>query len=115
MGEPSKSITVATLIKRFETPGGPVVLDVRRATVFEDAVDMIQGAVWSDPAAIEDWAGALSAEADYVVYCVHGHEVSQNTAAALRANGNRARYLEGGIDAFRAAYGRMMGRGSNAK
>ena len=115
MGDSSKSITPATLIERFESPGDLTVLDVRRAAIFEDADDMIDGAVWRDPAAVEDWADTLSAEVDYVVHCVHGHEVSQNTAAALRAKTIRARYLEGGIDAFRAAGGRMMGRGSNAK
>ena len=34
--------------------------------------------------------------ASVVVYCVHGHEVSQNAAKALGA-----RYLEGGIEAWR--------------
>ena len=79
MGDSSKSITPATLINIFESPGDPMVLDVRRAAIFEEADDMIHGAVWCDPAALDDWADTLSAEADYVVYCVHGHEVSQNT------------------------------------
>jgi hypothetical protein len=32
-----------------------------------------------------------------VAYCVHGHEVSQNVASALRQLGVQAAYLEGGI------------------
>jgi hypothetical protein len=33
-----------------------------------------------------------------VVYCVHGHAVSQEAAAALAATGRKARYLDGGIE-----------------
>jgi Fe-Mn family superoxide dismutase len=37
------------------------------------------------------------------VYCVHGHEVSQSVALALRAHGLDARFVAGGIEACRAA------------
>jgi hypothetical protein len=36
---------------------------------------------------------------------VHGHEISRNAAGALRAAGLDARYLEGGIEAWRAQGG----------
>jgi hypothetical protein len=36
-----------------------------------------------------------------VAYCVHGHEVSQNAAAALAAAGLTAHWLDGGITAWR--------------
>jgi hypothetical protein len=36
------------------------------------------------------------------VYCVHGHEVSQDAAASLNAAGFDARYLQGGIAGWRA-------------
>jgi hypothetical protein len=35
------------------------------------------------------------------VYCVHGHEVSQGVARALRTQGRAARFLVGGIEAWR--------------
>jgi Fe-Mn family superoxide dismutase len=38
-----------------------------------------------------------------VVYCVHGHEVSRSIALALNARGIPARYLVGGIEAWREA------------
>ena len=38
-----------------------------------------------------------------VLYCAHGHEISQGLVAALRAMGVDARYLDGGIDAWKAA------------
>jgi superoxide dismutase, Fe-Mn family len=37
------------------------------------------------------------------VYCVYGHEVGRSTAMRLRAAGVKARFLEGGIDAWRLA------------
>lgn len=38
-----------------------------------------------------------------VVYCVHGHEVSQGVCATLRAIGVDAAYLEGGVEGWRLA------------
>jgi rhodanese-related sulfurtransferase len=40
----------------------------------------------------------LRAASAVVVYCVHGHEVSQGVAAVLQQRGIAARYLEGGIE-----------------
>jgi hypothetical protein len=41
------------------------------------------------------------------VYCVHGHEVSQNTAKALLAQGISASFLDGGIEHWRAEDGEL--------
>jgi Fe-Mn family superoxide dismutase len=115
MGAISTLITPRDLTIAIGSSSGPVILDVRRAPAFEKAIDMIATADWHDPAHIDEWADDLSDDHDYVVYCVHGHEVSQNAAAALRSKGVRARYLEGGIDAFRDSGGPMMERTTNAK
>ena len=40
---------------------------------------------------------------EIVVYCVYGHEVGRATALRLRAQGVKARFLRGGIDAWQAA------------
>ena len=40
---------------------------------------------------------------EIVVYCVYGHEVGRATALRLRAQGIKARFLRGGIDAWQAA------------
>jgi hypothetical protein len=45
-----------------------------------------------------------------VVYCAHGHEVSQAAAARLRALGLKARFLDGGFDAYVAAGGATISR-----
>jgi Fe-Mn family superoxide dismutase len=77
-------------------------VDVRRRGAFEAAADMVPGAVWRDPERVDEWAGEF-AGSDVVVYCVHGHEVSQSTAARLREAGISARFLAGGIEAWKAA------------
>lgn len=83
--------------------GDALVLDVRRAGVYEQARAMIPGARWCDPTAVATWAAELPADRELVVYCVYGHEVGRATAMRLRAAGLNARYLHGGIDGWQAA------------
>lgn len=78
-------------------------VDVRRAAVFEQADTLIEGAVWRDPERVEDWASELPPGEPVVVYCVHGHEVGRRAAERLRAAGVDARFLRGGIEAWKAA------------
>lgn len=82
---------------------GALVLDVRRAGVFQNAATQLTGAQWHDPATVDNWASSLPTEREVVVYCVYGHEVGRATALRLRAAGLRARYLQGGIDGWLAA------------
>lgn len=84
-------------------PAQCVVLDVRRAGVFQQARTMLPDARWCDPAQVQDWAGELPRDRDVLVYCVYGHEVGRSTAMKLRAAGVRARFLAGGIDAWTQA------------
>lgn len=84
-----------------------IVLDVRRAGVFEQAATMLPRARWFDPAAVGQWAAELPRDRELVVYCVYGHEVGRSTALRLRAAGLNARYLRGGIDGWQAA-GRIV-------
>ena len=91
--------------------GDALVLDVRRAGVFEQARTMIPGARWCDPAAVSTWATELPTEKDVVVYCVYGHEVGRATAMRLRAAGLNARYLRGGIDGWQAAGRTLVEKG----
>jgi len=82
---------------------GSLLLDVRRAGVFESAPTQLPGATWRDPAALAQWAAELPRDQPVTVYCVHGHEVSRATVLRLRALGVNARYLRGGIDGWAAA------------
>ena len=66
---------------------------------------MITMAVWRNPADIAHWLEETRTHDRVVVYCVHGHEVSQGAAATLREAGVDAVYLEGGFEDFAAAGG----------
>lgn len=83
--------------------GDALVLDVRRSGVFEQARTMLPGARWCDPAQVASWSAELPTNRAVLVYCVYGHEVGRATAMRLRAAGLNARYLRGGVDAWRAA------------
>src|SRR5262245_11357155 len=77
-----------------------LVLDVRRQKAYREAGEMIAGALRRDPETLADWASTLPRASSVVVYCVHGHEVSQGAARALADRGLPASFLEGGIEAW---------------
>jgi rhodanese-related sulfurtransferase len=89
------SITAAELRQSLRGSTPPLVIDVRRNARFLESPYLIKGALRRDPEKVAEWKHALP-QADIVVYCVHGHEVSQNAAQALGA-----RYLAGGIEHWR--------------
>jgi superoxide dismutase, Fe-Mn family len=93
---------LAVDVERLD-PAHCLVLDVRRAGVFQQAKTMLPDARWCDPASVQDWAGELPKDRDVLVYCVYGHEVGRSTAMKLRAAGVRARFLPGGIDGWTQA------------
>jgi rhodanese-related sulfurtransferase len=93
----------------------PLVIDVRKTPTFLAAPDMIAGALRRDPAHVASWVKELPSASSAVVYCVHGHEVSQGVAKALRDVGLSARYLADGIEeGWRAAGGALMQKPANA-
>jgi len=92
------SITSAALHQSLSANQPPLVIDVRKKSAFLDATDMIRGALRRDPLRVADWGATLPPAAGVVVYCVHGHDVSQGAAQALRGAGINASYLEGGIE-----------------
>jgi rhodanese-related sulfurtransferase len=95
------SVSVDALRSALGERSAPLVLDVRRGPAFQASRETVAGALRRDPAALEAWAKTLPRADHVVVYCVHGHEVSQSAAKALQAAGIRADYLEGGIEAWK--------------
>jgi|ERR1019366_9426124 rhodanese-related sulfurtransferase len=91
-------ITALELKSALSGSEPPLVIDVRTPPTFRAASDMIAGSLRRDPATVLTWAKELPRVSSVVVYCVHGHEVSQNAAKALRDVGIAARFLEGGLD-----------------
>ena len=96
------SISPHDLYARLGTAGAPLVLDVRRAAAFDQAEHLITSGIRRSPDDVQTWRQALPASRQIVAYCVHGHEVSQRTHAALRSARIDAAYLEGGIQAWKA-------------
>jgi rhodanese-related sulfurtransferase len=94
------SVSAETLRQSMHGSEPPLVIDVRRNERFKESPYLLQGALRRDPARVEEWKETLPRAASVVVYCVHGHEVSQSVAQALGA-----RYLEGGIEHWREAGG----------
>ena len=97
------AITFRQLKQARESPRPPLVIDVRREPAFRASPHMMAGALRRDPDTVAAWADELPSAAAIAVYCVHGHEVSQGVARALRERGHDARFLEGGIEHWREA------------
>jgi rhodanese-related sulfurtransferase len=99
------SITPAALRQSLASSRPPLVIDVRRNARFQEADSLLRGALRRDPDKIESWKATLPKGAEVVVYCVHGHEVSQNAAKTLGA-----KYLEGGIETWQKTGGEMFAK-----
>ena len=99
------AISVSKLRQSLASGEPPLVIDVRKNERFRDTPYLIRGALRRDPARVAEWNKTLPQDAAVVVYCVHGHEVSQQAARALGAS-----YLEGGIEAWREAGGETFAK-----
>jgi rhodanese-related sulfurtransferase len=105
------SIAAAELKSALAGAQAPLLVDVRRPPAYRAAPDMAAGALRRDPAQVGAWGKELPRAGSIVVYCVHGHEVSQNAATALREMGLNARFLEGGLEeGWKGAGGGLMGK-----
>lgn len=91
------SISAPDLYARLGTASAPVVIDVRRQPAFDAGETLLAGSIRGLPDDIGAWGAQMPEGQSVVVYCVHGHEVSQSAASTLRARGIDARYLAGGI------------------
>ena len=98
----SGQIDTPQLLAALTAGHAPVILDVRREKIFADAVDVLPAARRAD-----HMAPALGLGGDksrpVIVYCIHGHNVSQLATGLLRAEGYTAAQLIGGIDGWRDA------------
>ena len=81
------------------------ILDVRRANDRAASNEQLPGAVWKDPERINEWSADLPRDRDIVLYCVRGGSVSNSVVDALQAKGFQARYIEGGIEAWKSCGG----------
>jgi rhodanese-related sulfurtransferase len=88
-------------------PDTTLVLDVRREADYNASSETIPGAFWKNPDKIDAWIGAVPKTHDVVIYCVRGGEISNTVVDRLQAAGVRARYIEGGLEGYKAAGGKI--------
>ena len=91
-------------------PDTTLVFDVRREADFSASSEIIPGAMWKNPEKIDAWVGALPRTQDVVIYCVRGGSVSNSVVDRLQSEGVKARYIEGGIEAWKAAGGKIASK-----
>ena len=94
---PDFSVTPAELRQLFGRRDSPLVLDLRRLPRFQESPRLLPTARYCQPDKLTEFAAQQQPQAA-VVYCVYGHEVSQHSAAWLRAQGWDARYVQGGME-----------------
>jgi rhodanese-related sulfurtransferase len=107
MDASTHSIPTREVLSAIGAESAPLIIDVRHRHVFRAATDMIAGALWRDPERVAGWASELPRASRVVAYCAHGGEGSQGVAKALAGRGIAARYLQGGIEGWKAAGGAL--------
>jgi len=92
------------------TIGGVTLIDVRRKSDLDADPSKLAGATWHDPEQIETWAAHLPKDKEVVLYCVRGGSVSNGVLDNLRGKGISARFIEGGIVAWKEAGGEVVAK-----
>lgn len=91
-------------------PDAVFLLDVRREADLTTSTEALPGAIWKNPEKIDVWIDAIPRTQDVVIYCVRGGGVSNGVVDRLQAAGVKARFIEGGIEAYKAAGGRVVAK-----
>jgi rhodanese-related sulfurtransferase len=108
------SILPADLDRLLEDGVDVKVLDVRLEADRVEVEYPIPSAQWRNPDSVAEWSRDFGDAEELVVFCVHGHQVSQSTRDALRRRGVKACIVEGGIEAW-CAYAKVKdSRGSDS-
>lgn len=94
---------------KSELPG-KYILDVRRVADHHASTEQLAGAHWKDPEKLGIWAASLPKNQDIILYCVRGGGVSNSVVDALQAQGLNARFIEGGIEGWKAVGGAVVAK-----
>ena len=97
----SRSMIPDDLKVLLQHPESITLLDVRRRVDFDADTVMLPGARWFDPEQISTWSQGLLKDKESVLYCAHGRAVSNSVVDYLQSHGFRARFIEGGIAAWK--------------
>ncbi len=112
MGQLPLSLEPQELIESLASVRRPMIFDVRKHPAYLESDIVIATASWRDPQTVHHWQEGFRTQDDVVVYCIHGHQMSQSVAALLREAGLAAHYLIGGIDGYVEAGGPTVARES---
>jgi rhodanese-related sulfurtransferase len=87
-----------------------MLIDVRRKNDYDADNRKVRGAVWRNPEEIAQWGETLPKDKEVIVYCVRGGSVSNAVLDHLRGKQIHARFIEGGIEAWKSAGGQTVGK-----
>jgi rhodanese-related sulfurtransferase len=93
----TQALSPVALHKLLGRADAPLILDVRREAKFAASDRIVCGAVRVPPENVEAFARQHSPR-DVLVYCVYGHNVSEDVAKSLCTAGWSASTLAGGIE-----------------
>jgi len=99
----NRTITREELKALLDTRKDVTILDVRRKADLDATEEAVPGAPWRDPDKVDEWSKDLPNNKNVVVYCARGGSVSNKVLDQLLEKKIQARYLEGGIAAWKAA------------
>ena len=100
----SRTIKAEELQSKLKTDDVKVI-DVRRSEDYKADDSAIPNASWFDPANIDGWCDTMPKDKDVVLYCMRGGSVSNEVVDTLQSKGIKARYIEGGFDAWKKSGG----------
>jgi rhodanese-related sulfurtransferase len=95
-------------LKRIRPTDDLILLDVRRQVDLEADGTAIPGAIRGDPELLDSWASSPPANKQIVVYCTRGGSVSRSVTPTLLARGLTAKYVAGGIAAWKDCGGEVV-------
>lgn len=98
----------ASELQQLLAAGTPLtILDLRRPSDYEPDAGVVPGARWLSLETIGEWSAGLPRDRDIVLYCAHGKTISNDALDRLLAMGFKARFIEGGMDGWKAAGGAL--------
>jgi rhodanese-related sulfurtransferase len=115
MSNSERTIDPKELMSLMEKGEAVSLIDVRRKEDYSADPQMIPGATWKDPNRVDQWGDDLPRDKNVVVYCVRGGSVSNAVLDQLLARDIKARYIQGGISAWKEKGGPLSPRGTAEK
>ena len=103
-----RTIQPEDLKEQLATRKDLILLDVRRKEDYDADQEKLPGAEWRDPDKVDEWSTELPKDKQVMVYCVRGGSVSNRVIDHLQEMNVQARFIEGGIEAWKSANGPLI-------